>query len=460
MPLDVLLFRENPEIIRESQKKRFSDPALVDKVIALDQEWKKSRYALDQARGELKSLSKKIGLCFRTKGEERAKAMEEAKKLREESVPEVKENIARLSEKVEILLTERESTINLIGNLVGDGVPITHDESENEVKRKWGTFAMPNVKHVRHHHELLAMINGYDPERGVKVMGHRGYFLTGIGAQLNIALVHYGMDFLRALDYTPMTTPFFMRKDQMAKTAQLDDFDEQLYKVSGGAIDSYLIATSEQPISCFHANEWMKETELPLRYAGVSTCFRKEAGSHGRDVWGIFRVHQFDKIEQFVLCAPDESWKMHEVITKNAEHFLQSLNIPYRVVTIASGELNNAAAKKYDIECWFPAFMDFRELVSSSNCTDYQSRALEVRYGTKVGGEKEKKYVHMLNSTLCATTRAICAILENNQTDTGIVVPPVLRPYLGGRAFIEFVSPPPKMQAASSSSANKKSSKK
>jgi len=244
-------------------------------------------------------------------------------------------------------------------------------------------------------------------------------------------------------NYTLLQTPFFMDKDVMAKTAQLEQFDEELYKVVGNSDDKekYLIATSEQPISAFHQNEWLDTKDLPLRYAGISTCFRKEAGAHGKDTWGIFRVHQFEKVEQFCITSPEKSWEMHDEMLKASEDFWQSLKIPYRVVNIVSGELNNAAAKKYDLEGWFPGFSEFRELVSCSNCTDYQSRSLEIRYGTsKKQGEREKKYVHMLNSTLTATGRGICVILENYQTENGIEVPEVLQSYMGGLKFIPFVN--------------------
>jgi len=234
-----------------------------------------------------------------------------------------------------------------------------------------------------------------------------------------------------------------MKKDVMAKTAQLEQFDEELYKVVGGAQDEenekYMIATSEQPISALHQNEWIEPKQLPIRYGGVSTCFRKEAGAHGKDTWGIFRVHQFEKVEQFCITTPEKSWEMHEEMIGIAKDFYESLNIPYRVVSIVSGALNNAAAKKYDLEGWFPGFNEFRELVSASNCTDYQSRSMNIRFGSKAANSKEKKYVHMLNATLCATTRTICAILENYQTETGVRVPDVLKPYMGGREFIEFV---------------------
>ena len=210
----------------------------------------------------------------------------------------------------------------------------------------------------------------------------------------------------------------------------------------------YLIATSEQPIAAMHLGEWMEPKQLPIRYAGYSTCFRKEAGAHGRDTWGIFRVHQFEKIEQFVITAPEHSWAMHETMRGIAEEFAQSLGFPYQVVNIVSGELNAAAAKKYDIECYFPGMGDFRELVSCSNCTDFKARRMEVRYGTKKAGDATKTYVHMLNSTLCATGRAICCLLENGQTDKGINIPKVLQPFLepfvDDATFIPFVNAPPK----------------
>jgi seryl-tRNA synthetase len=210
----------------------------------------------------------------------------------------------------------------------------------------------------------------------------------------------------------------------------------------------YLIATSEQPLAALHVDEWMDPATLPVRYGGVSSCFRKEAGAHGKDTWGIFRVHQFEKVEQFVITSPETSWEMHEEMLKTSEEFYQSLGIPYQVVVIVSGELNNAAAKKYDLEGWYPGFQEFRELVSCSNCTDYQARRMEIRYGAPKKDDDTKHYVHMLNSTLTATGRTICAILENNQTDKGINVPPALQPFLAGyledATFIPFVNEPPK----------------
>lgn len=206
--------------------------------------------------------------------------------------------------------------------------------------------------------------------------------------------------------YTPNQPPFMLDRGQMAKTAQLSQFDEELYRVSEGPTpsdsDRYLIATSEQPLSALHADEWIQPAELPIRYCGYSTCFRKEAGSHGRDAWGVFRVHQFEKVEQFVLCGPDDSWNHFDQMMANSEEFYKSLGLPYQVVGIVTGALNNAAAKKYDLEAWFPFQSEYKELVSCSNCTDYQTRELEIRHGAKKGkqivGGGKKEYVHALNA--------------------------------------------------------------
>lgn len=361
---------------------------------------------------------------------------------------------------------KRRKLLKQIGNLVHDSVPVAESEEKNEVVREVGAKRgdKEGEYKLHHHHELLHMIGGYEPERGVKVTGHRGYFLTGPGVELNLALIQYALSFLNERGYKSLQTPFTMNKDVMAETAQLEDFDEALYKVSGdGDDEKYLIATSEQPISAYHRGEWIPEKQLPIKYGGYSTCFRKEAGSHGKDAWGIFRVHQFEKIEQFCITSPDDdaSWKMHEEMLTAAEDFNKSLGISYRVIVLVSKELNNAAAKKYDLEGWFPARQEYKELVSCSNCTDYQSRDMEVRCGTKSANERSKRYVHMLNSTLCATTRTICAILEQNQTPEGVTVPEVLRPFVGGKTIWPYVNKPPKVQKKQpgNSGAGKKASK-
>ena len=318
-------------------------------------------------------------------------------------------------------------------------------------------YTLPSTKPLQHD-ELLWRIGGYEPTRGSKIGGNRAYFLTGPAVSLNQALIAYAIDFLQQRDYTPVQPPLLINKAVMASIAQLEDFDDQLYKVSGKTDDvgdvteKYLIATSEQPLCAFHKDEWIDTKDLPLRYAGVSTCFRKEAGSSGKDIRGIFRVHQFEKVEQFCLTVDDFEVSQQEQkrMLQTAQDFYDSLGLGYRVVCLVSGELNDAAVKKYDLEGWFPGQQTYRELVSCSNCTDYQARGVQVRCGsgtTKTKGDLSARasYCHMLNATLCATGRGICCILENYQTQDGVVVPEVLRPYMGGKDFLPFVRGPPEL---------------
>lgn len=252
---------------------------------------------------------------------------------------ELKGKIEIAAGESDTLKTELEVVMNTIGNLVHDSVPVHHDEEHNEVIRTWGEPRQLKITQKPgfcHHHQILHMIGGYDPKRGQKVAGHRGFFLTGPGALLNLALINYGIQFLAKKGYTPVQTPFFMKRHLMSQTAQLSDFDEQLYKLESAdnteeKDDKFLIATAEQPVSSFYSNEWIEKDQLPIRFAGWSSCFRKEAGAHGKDVWGIFRVHQFEKVEQFCIVEGDKSWEEHEKMTTTSEEFLQSLGLPYRV---------------------------------------------------------------------------------------------------------------------------------
>lgn len=251
-----------------------------------------------------------------------------------------------------------------------------------------------------------------------------------------MGLQNLGMQFLVKKGYQPIVPPYFMTKTCMSECAQLEEFDEELYKVIGEGEDKYLIATAEQPCTCFLRGERLLPSQLPIRLAGISSCFRKEAGSHGRDTLGIFRTHQFEKVEQFCIVEPEKSWEELERMITNSEEWNQSLGLSYHVVAIVSGALNNAAAAKYDLEAWFPGSQKYRELVSCSNCTDYQSRRLNVRLGQTGGGAKsDRKYVHMLNATLCAIQRTICCILETYQTKDGINVPECLQPYVGKKVI-------------------------
>ncbi|GLT41896.1 hypothetical protein SLA2020_159260 [Shorea laevis] len=435
--LDINLFREekgnNPEIIRESQRRRFANVDDVDEVIKRDKEWRERQFEVESLRKEFNKINKQVAQLKIAKQDasEMIAKTDQIKQSIAEKEAEVKESWEALKAKLET-----------IGNLVHDSVPVSNDEANNAVIRTSGEKRMePKLKN---HVELVELLGIADTKKGSDVAGGRGFYLKGDGVRLNQALINLGLDFLEKRGYTSLQTPFFMRKDVMAKCAQLAQFDEELYKVTGEGDDKYLIATAEQPLCAYHLDDWIHPSELPIRYAGYSSCFRKEAGSHGRDTLGIFRVHQFEKVEQFCITSPNgnDSWEMHEEMIKNSEDFYKALNIPYQVVAIVSGALNDAAAKKYDLEAWFPASQTYRELVSCSNCTDYQSRRLEIRYGQKKNNEQTKQYVHLLNSTLTATERTMCCILENYQKEDGVEIPEALRPFMGGKTFLPFKTKP------------------
>lgn len=431
--LDINLFRVekggNPEHIRESQRRRFANVELVDEVIAIDKQWRQLQFDLENLRKDFNKINKQVAQ-LRIAGEdasEMIKNTEENKKSAAEKEAEVREVFQQLNSK-----------LLLIGNLVHDSVPVDNDEANNKVVRSWGEKRLePKLKN---HVDLVELLGIADLKKGADIAGGRGFYLKGDGVRLNQALINFGLDFLEKRGYTLLQTPFFMRKEVMAKCAQLAQFDEELYKVTGEGDDKYLIATAEQPLCAYHLEDWIHPSELPIRYAGYSSCFRKEAGAHGRDTLGIFRVHQFEKVEQFCITSPDnnESWDMHEEMIKNSEDFYKMLNLPYQVVSIVSGALNDAASKKYDLEAWFPASQAYRELVSCSNCTDYQARRMETRYGQKKSNEQTKKYVHLLNSTLTATERTMCCILENYQREDGVEIPEALREFMGGKTFLPF----------------------
>jgi len=475
MVLDLDLFRADkggdPEKIRELQRKRYKKPEIVDQILAADEKWRRHRFLGDQWN-KLKNLaSKTVGEKMKKKepqgdsdeipGEVVAKMSElTADDLRALTVKQIKSIVVRISQEMkanEEAMTscekERDLLVTMIGNVLHPSVPVHNDEDFNEVVRTSGDCT---VRKKYSHVDLIVMIDGVDGDRGAVTAGGRGYYLKGPAVFLQQALINLALQTLGDKDYTPLYTPFFMRKEVMQEVAQLSQFDEELYKVIGkssedsadASVDEkYLIATSEQPIAAFHRDEWMSTDQLPIRYAGLSTCFRQEVGSHGRDTRGIFRVHQFEKIEQFVITSPhdDASWREFDLMLSHAEHFNKILGLPYRIVNIVSGELNNAAAKKCDLEAWFPGQGTFRELVSCSNCTDYQSRRLKIRYGQTKKMNEGTEYVHMLNATMCATTRTICCILENFQEDAGVRVPEVLKSFMPAEfsEFIPFVKEAP-----------------
>ncbi|XP_057657576.1 serine--tRNA ligase, cytoplasmic [Diorhabda carinulata] len=476
MVLDLDLFRTdkggNPDLIRENQKKRFKDVALVDKVIERDSTWRQLRHKLDNCNKLKNVCSKAIGEKMKKKepqGDPSENVPQNIVSNLENLTLEVLQTItvnqikkvrtlideAIVKNEKELIKTEKErnDALREVGNHLHESVPVDDDEDNNKIER---TFGDCQVRKKYSHVDLICMIDGMDGERGAVVSGGRGYYLTGPAVFLEQALIQLALRILHKKGFKPLYTPFFMRKEIMQEVAQLSQFDEELYKVVGKGSEKvedkdveekYLIATSEQPIAAFHRDEWLSENSLPIKYAGFSTCFRQEVGSHGRDTRGIFRVHQFEKVEQFCLTSPfdNKSWEMMDEMIENAEEFYKSLEIPYRIVNIVSGALNHAAAKKLDLEAWFPGSSAFRELVSCSNCLEYQARRLLVRYGQTKKMNAATDYVHMLNATMCATTRVICAILENNQTETGIKVPTVLKPYMPEeyQHEIPFVKPAP-----------------
>jgi len=461
MVLDIDQFRPekggNPDKIRENQKNRFCDVGAVDKVIELDNEWRQCRHAADNYNKLKNMVSKAIGEKMKKKepvGDSdhledslvsaladlsletcQGLTVTQMKKIR----VLIDESVVTNNTKLTNLEKQRDEILKEFGNWLHPSVPISNDEdADNRTERTHGDVTLrTKYSHV----DLIHMIGGADLERGTVTSGGRGYYMQGPAVFLQQGLMQLALQTLWKKDYKPLYTPFFMKKEIMQEVAQLSQFDDELYKVIGKGSENkddktvdekYLIATSEQPIAAFHRDEWIHEKDLPIKYAGVSTCFRQEVGSHGRDTRGIFRVHQFEKIEQFVITSPhdNKSWEMMDEMIDNAETFCKMLNIPYRIVCIVSGALNNAAAKKLDLEAWFPGSGTFRELVSCSNCLDYQARRLRVRYGQVKKMNQATEYCHMLNATMCAVTRVICVLLEMNQTETGIKVPEALKMYM------------------------------
>uniref|UniRef100_A0A7M4E895 serine--tRNA ligase n=1 Tax=Crocodylus porosus TaxID=8502 RepID=A0A7M4E895_CROPO len=427
MVLDLDLFRADkggdPAVVRDMQIKRFKDPGLVDALVQADAAWRRCRFRTDY-------LNKLKNLCSKTIGEKMKKKEPVGD---DESLPESAQKLDDLT--ADILAGLRVSQIKKVRILIDNAILKCDSERVKlEAQRFENLREIGNLLHP-----------------SVPISNDEGALVF-----LEQALIQYALQTLAKSGYTPIYTPFFMRKEVMQEVAQLSQFDEELYKVIGkgsersddSSIDEkYLIATSEQPIAALHRDEWLKPEDLPIKYAGLSTCFRQEVGSHGRDTRGIFRVHQFEKIEQFVYASPhdNKSWEMFDEMIATAEQFYQSLGIPYHIVNIVSGSLNHAASKKLDLEAWFPGSGAFRELVSCSNCTDYQARRLRIRYGQTKKMMDKVEFVHMLNATMCATTRTICAILENYQTEEGIIIPDKLKDFMPPdlKEMIRFVKPAP-----------------
>ena len=432
------LLRNNPERIKWSQKRRGLDTSIVDLAVELDIKWRRALTELNELRRRHNIVSREVA---RLTGKDRENKINEAKELLK---------IIELKEK-ELKEIERERTKVLLSipNIVHESVPIGSDEEDNVPIRffgkpkVWKGFVNSFLEQTKGfdvdyevinwrpigHADMLSYLGLGDTLKAGKVAGARFYYLFDDLVWLDIALLLYAIDYMTKQGFKLVLPPYMMRRKPYEGVTPLSDFIDAIYKIEDE--DLYLIATSEHPIAALHMNETIKAEDLPLLYVGISPCFRKEAGAHGKDTKGIFRVHQFHKVEQFVYCLPEDSWNWIERLIRNAEEMWSGLGIPYRIVNICTGELSSVVAKRYDLEAWMPAQGKYREMVSCSNCTDWQSYRLNIRFQRKVEKGFEKGFVHTLNSTAIASTRAITAILENFQEQDGtVIIPKKLRPYL------------------------------
>ena len=430
------LLRTNPEKLKESLKRRYIDTSIVDRAVELDKKWRQILQEVEKLRHEHNVISSKIPKASQAE--------------RQELIRKAKELLNTLQEKekeLQEIENQRDEVLFELPNLVDDSVPLGPDENYSQPIRFWGKFKVYekdleeflnqtkgykvdyeiiNWKPVGHADMLENVLKLGDTKKAAEVAGSRFYYLFDDIVWLDIALLNYAIDFMTSRGYTLVLPPYMLRGEVIKSVIDLDTFKDAIYKIENE--DLYLIATAEHPIAALYYKEDIPKEKLPLKYVGISPAFRKEAGAANKDLKGIFRVHQFHKVEQFIFSAPEDSWKLHEELIRNAEEIFQGLGLPYRVINIASGDLGACAAKKYDLEVWMPAQAKFREMVSCSNCLDWQAYRMKIRWVDK---NNKKGYVHTLNSTAVASTRTITAILENYQREDGVVeIPKVLRKYL------------------------------
>jgi seryl-tRNA synthetase len=421
--LDIKLIRENPELVKTNLAKRGNLEVLgmLEELITVDKQWRLNLTKLNELRHNRKLVTVEIAKLKKT-GKEATDEFKKAEDI-DVKIKIVEKQVAEQEQKTHSFLLR-------LPNLLDESVPLGKDSNDNVQMKTWGTipqFSFP----VKNHIDLALNLDLIDMERAGKVSGSRFFYLKNEVAMLDMALMSFAIDELSKKGYTAVIPPLLMKREAYEGVTALGDFEEVLYKIENE--DLYLIATSEHPMAAMLMNETLKEQDMPVKLAGISTCFRKEAGAHGKDTRGIFRTHQFNKIEQFIFCKPEDSPKLHEELLQNAEDLFQKIGLAYRVVNVCTGDIGTVAAKKYDIEAWMPAQNGYREVVSCSNCTDYQGRRLGVRYREKEGAPP-KGFVHTLNSTAIATGRTIVAIIENNQLADGTInVPEVLRKYMGNR---------------------------
>jgi len=423
--LDIKFVRDSSELVKENLRKRGMPEKVphVNRLLQVDAKWRQLLVEADQLRRKRNEITQAIAEA-RKKSQDPSALMKQA-----EAIPD---QIKQVEAQVDHHKQEAEQILLGIPNMVHESVPFGKDENDNVEVRRWGEIPKLNFK-PSDHIDLGLKLGLIDVEKAGQVAGARFYFLRGDLVRLNYALIQYGLDFILKKGFQLYQPPYMLRRDVVAGAVALSDFEETIYKIENE--DLYLLPTAEHALLGLHKDDILEADKLPLRYAGVSPCFRKEAGAHGRDTKGIFRVHHFEKVEQFIFSRPEDSWKLHEELLHNVEEFFQSLKMPYRVVNVCTGDLGTVAAKKYDLEAWLPGQGKYREMASCSNCTSYQAVRSKIRYREKPS--QPTMHLHTLNSTLIATERAIVAILENNQnTDGTVSIPKVLQSYMGGQERI------------------------
>ncbi len=417
--LDVKLVRDAPEVVKKNLERRnLSDKVpLVKEAVRVDEEWRSLETEVQELRHRQNQLTIEVA-NLRKQGKPIGGKLKEIKGIPEQVKSMGADAERRYSRLQEIMLA--------LPNILDESVPDGKDESDNVVLRSWGQPRKFEFE-PRHHVDLLLDLGMVDLERAAKIAGARTFFLEGEMVRLEHSIMRYAIDLLSRKGFKPAEPPFMMGRKAYEGVVDLAAFGPVIYKVEGE--DLHLIATSEHPLVAMRMDEILEGSSLPVRYCGFSPCFRVEAGAHGKDTKGIFRTHQFYKVEQVVFSRPEESRNIHEELIRNAEEVFRDLGLPHRVVTLCSGETGTTSAKTYDLEAWLPAQEKYREMVSASNVTDYQARRLKIRYRDKQS--EQTKLVHTLNST-AVTTRALVAIVENyQQADGSIVLPKVLVPYMG-----------------------------
>ncbi|MEE9594030.1 MAG: serine--tRNA ligase [Candidatus Hydrothermarchaeales archaeon] len=426
--LDINLIRNEPELVHKNLEKRGAQDKMVllKELVNWDEKRRKFITEANQLKQRRNVLSQEVSK-LKKEGKDTTSVMGEIK--------DTPTRIKALDEEIRKCEEEVRYRLMRMPNILHESVPVGASDEENQLVRTWGKkkdFDFQPKDHI----DLSLDLGLADIERAARAAGARFYYLKNELVLLNQALIKFALDVLKEKGFSLYQPPYMLRRKGVESATDLADFEEMIYKIEGE--DLYLLPTSEHALLALHLDEILDGKELPLRYGGVSPCFRKEAGAHGRDTKGLFRVHQFEKVEQFVYSRPEVSWEEHEKLISNAEEVLQKLEIPHRVVNVCTGDIGTVAAKKYDLEAWLPGQGKYREVVSCSNCTDYQARRANIRFRDNPG--EPTRFVHTLNSTLIASERTLIAIMENYQRKDGTIeVPKAMLPYMNG---IEVIGPP------------------